>query len=85
MSLIVWIIFGVIMGLIILANFFFFRNKDSKKKTKNQEDDTIAPKFKTKDPWYKRNLFYGFLYYVGQPAIWFVGVSLIFYAIVNGF
>ena len=85
MSLIVWIIFGVIMGLIILANFFFFRNKDPKKKTKNQEDDIIAPKFKTKDPWQKRNLFNGFLYYVGQPAIWFVGVSLIFYVIVNGF
>ncbi len=85
MSLTAWVIFGTIIGLIFLANFLFFRNKGPKKAKGKQDDDITVPKFKTKDPWQKRNLFNGFLYYVGLPAIWFVGVSLIFYAIVNGF
>lgn len=53
--------------------------------SKNNQDDIISPKFKTKDPWQKRNIFNGILYFVGLPAIWLVLVVISLLIIVNGF
>lgn len=83
MSSTAWMTFVVIIGLIIFANFFFFKNKEVKK-VKNQDDDIIPPKI-AKDPWQIRNPFYGFLYYVGPYILLTMGLGLVFFVIVNGF
>lgn len=85
MSLGAWIIFGAAMALILFLNTLLKDKKTKQKNKKNESDDIVAPKFKTEDPWQKRNLFNGTLYFVGLPAIWLILATILFFLVVNGF
>lgn len=78
MNLTAWIIFAVLMGGIIFLNIKFFRGT---KKSKENQKDLIPGITVKKEPWQKRNLFNGFIYYVLPPLLWAIGTIAVVNAI----
>ena len=77
MSLTAWIIFISTMLGLIFFNLIFFRNK----KSGGNQKDTIPGVAVKKEPWQKRSLFNGFIYYVLPPLLWAIGTIAVVNAI----
>lgn len=71
MNLTAWIIFVVLMGGIIFLNIIFFRGT---KKSKENQKDSIPGITVKKEPWQKRNIVNGIIYYT---VPWIVALGVI--------